>query len=646
MKRNKRYFTTLLIIISSCLYAIFSFFNIAEARLELSVIRPFDEFVTNNREIVIEGVVRYAEGQVVTVSITTPSGVPDLGAVNNTLRSITVDVGSSQSLTTIIINPVFKNGLSMAPRVVKLSFSDDGQTFQDKGTFNCTSGMGQDYGEARVDFNASITAKFVRIDMLDGWQSDKISIQEVDFLDASGKNIRSSVRSISIGFSVDDVYYDQSIPQAHFQTTLLLREGDNQISVSVKAEDTKTLPKSLEEDFVIINITYIPEVVVIDKPIVLSDGYKAELTIPSGALSKNLKKIGIIPMDVKDIEWTSYGNNPEMVKGVLPILAYKVEAGAETPFYATAKDSLERQQPNLVVDGNSEYPSTWMTALSALPVWLKVDLRSQHTIGKIIITSRVSGNVSYGPKKLSVLVSNDDISYDEISKVDECNDKITEIVIPTLPIARYVKFMIDEGKQGNNIQINELEFRDDEGTKIVAYTQLDSVVLARTAQLTLFYDDNDLISAGVKSEKNLAIFNWDEKAHEWKLVGGKVDTVKNFITVNLNYISTFAIFEAYPSTLEVKWSHNPFSPNDDGIADNTTIIINLGQETNVQAKVEIFDYTGKLIRTLIQEETQSGYISILWDGEDENGDRVEIGPYIYQVSVGKKIRNGAIIVAR
>ena len=132
MKRKKIYFTTLLIIISSCLYAVFSFFNIAEARLELSVIRPFDEFVTNNREIVIEGVVRYSEGQAVTVSITTPSGVSDLGAINNTLRSITVDVGSSQSLTTMIINPVFKNELSMAPSVVKLSFSDNGQTFQDK----------------------------------------------------------------------------------------------------------------------------------------------------------------------------------------------------------------------------------------------------------------------------------------------------------------------------------------------------------------------------------------------------------------------------------------------------------------------------------------------------------------------------------
>ena len=48
----------------------------------------------------------------------------------------------------------------------------------------------------------------------------------------------------------------------------------------------------------------------------------------------------------------------------------------------------------------------------------------------------------------------------------------------------------------------------------------------------------------------------------------------------------------------------------------------------------------------MQEDGQSGNISILWDGKDENGERVETGPYIYQVTVGKKVRNGMLIVAR
>ena len=97
---------------------------------------------------------------------------------------------------------------------------------------------------------------------------------------------------------------------------------------------------------------------------------------------------------------------------------------------------------------------------------------------------------------------------------------------------------------------------------------------------------------------------------------------------------------------EVRWSYNPFSPNGDGIADTTTISINLNAEAQEQVKVEIFDYTNRLVRTLVHEESQSGNISIVWDGKDENGHGVSIGPYIYQVVIGKEVRNGVLVVAR
>jgi gliding motility-associated-like protein len=618
----------------------------AMARLELSVIRPVDEFVTNNSELIVEGSVNYSEEQSITVSISTPAGVPDLGGLNYTLRSITVDTGSTQPLTALVFSPLFKERLSYSPRVIKLFSSTDGQSYVEKGTFNCSSGMGQDYGEARSEFNLTINSRFMRIDMLDGWQSDKIGIQDVSFLDASGKTIRSKIRGISFGFNENDVSVQESGLQVHFQVTTLLREGENQISISSKAEIISTPNKGTEEDFMLVKAVYLPEVIITKDPIILSDGYKAEVSIPFGALDANIKKIGINAINVNEIESVSYAENKEIVKGTSPVLAYKFDVGAETPFFATAKDSLERQLPNLVVDGKPDYPSTWMTALSPLPVWLKVDLLSSQTIGKVIVIARIKDKVSYGPKRLSILVSNDDQSYEEVASVDECDDSRTEVPLSITPTARYVKLQIEEGKQGNNIQINEIEFRDSEGTKIIAYVPLNSVVLAQTAKLTMYYDDVDLTSAGIHSEKNLSIFSWDNRSKEWRTVGGKVDSSKNLITVNLNYLSTFAIFEASQTKMDVKWSYNPFSPNGDGIADTTTIFINLGQESYVQAKVEIFDYVGKLVRTLMQEEMQSGHISILWDGKDENGDRVEIGPYIYQVSVGKNIRNGTLIVAR
>ncbi len=218
--------------------------------------------------------------------------------------------------------------------------------------------------------------------------------------------------------------------------------------------------------------------------------------------------------------------------------------------------------------------------------------------------------------------------------------------MPSLPTARYIQIVIEEGKQGNNVQINEIEVRDIDGTKITSYAQLKSVILNKTATLTMFYDTEDLISSKIKNEKNLSIFAWNESINNWQLVGGKLNVDKGYITVNLNYLTTFAIFESAVPKIDISWSHNPFSPNGDGIADSTTLRINSSESINVLAKVEIFDCTGKLVRTLIHEESSSGQISIIWDGKNENGERLKIGPYIYQVTVGEKVHNGVLIVAR
>jgi flagellar hook assembly protein FlgD len=162
----------------------------------------------------------------------------------------------------------------------------------------------------------------------------------------------------------------------------------------------------------------------------------------------------------------------------------------------------------------------------------------------------------------------------------------------------------------------------------------------------LLYDSYDIAAAGVQTEENLAIFSWNEGMQEWGMIGGGVDPAESKVTVNLNHLSRFALFEAAPPLAEVTWSYNPFSPNGDGIADTTTMSVNLNQDAGGQVRIEIFDYTGRLVRALVHEENLSGPISIVWDGKDENGERVSIGPYIYQVSIGREIRNGVLVVAR
>jgi len=622
------------------------------ARLELSVLRPVAQrFITNNSELIVEGLVKvervdFIAYRQVFVSVNTPAGVSDLGAIELPLRSLMVELGTEKKpLTALVLSPVFEGEFSLGPRIVRLSFSDDGEVFEDGGTFNCPSGMGQEYGEAWVDFDVVAEARFVQIDMLDGWQTDRIAVREVEFLDATGELLGVRIRGISISLDLDED------GQAYFQMAIPLREGENRISIKGETEQ--------EESVQAITVTYMPEVVVEEEPLILTDGYKAELTIPPTPLRSEIRKIGIHPLDVNEIAWASYSDNVRVVRGTSPVLAYEVQVSAATPFLATAKGSLERQPPGLAVDGNPEYPSTWITTLTPLPVWLKIDLREPRSIGEVIIISRVAKEISYGPARLKVLTSDDDVNYDEAARCDQCNDASflekslqafskgldrTEVALPATPTARYVQIVIEEGKQGNNIQINEVELYDPEGAKVVSYSRLSSAILARPAELTLLYEDSDLIAAGVQTEENLAIFTWNEGMQEWEMAGGKVDLANNSVTVTLNYLSRVALFEAVPSASEIHWSYNPFSPNGDGIADTTIISINLGGEG--QAKVEIFDYMGKLVRTLVHEDARSGHISILWDGKDENGDPVSIGPYIYQVIIGKEIRNGVLIVAR
>lgn len=608
-----------------------------EARLDLQIFRPAEEFVTNNKELMIAGLVKFPEVQRVAISVNAPAGVPDLGSLAEPLQTLVVDLGASFPLQTLAVLPVFEGGLSLGPRVVNLSFSEDGQAFVDRGVFNVSSGTEQGLEDAQAEFGAAIQARFVQIDMLDGWQAGRISVQEVGFLNTTGELLKGKIRGISIALDLDEN------GEAHFQIELLLKEGENQIFIAAKALDSI---QEIEEKFEVIMATYIPEVVITDEPLTLSDGYKAELVIPTSALSPEIKKIGIHPLDVNEIDWTSYANNLRIERDTSPVMAYEVQVSVATPFPATAKDSLDRQPPGLAVDGNPEYPSTWMTTVSALPVWFKVDLRESRSVGKVVIRARVEDDVSYGPKRATVLVSDDDVNYLEVGMCDECGNDTTEIELPTTPVARYVQILIKEGRQGNNIQINEIELFDDEGARIVSYVKRSSAILARPAELTLLYDDTDLVNAGVKRVENLAIFSWNEGMREWTMAGGKVDLVNGWVAVNLNYLSTFAIFEATAPMIEVRWNFNPFSPNGDGIADTTTISINMAGEAEEQVRVEIFDHVGKLVRTLVHEDLQTGNISIVWDGRDENGDMVSIGPYIYQVRVGNEIRNGVLVVAR
>ncbi len=74
-------------------------------------------------------------------------------------------------------------------------------------------------------------------------------------------------------------------------------------------------------------------------------------------------------------------------------------------------------------------------------------------------------------------------------------------------------------------------------------------------------------------------------------------------------------------------SPNPFSPDNDGFEDFLTINYSLPANSTT-IRVRIFDVTGRLIRRLSQNEPSPSTGTIIWNGMDDDENRVRIGMYI------------------
>jgi hypothetical protein len=71
----------------------------------------------------------------------------------------------------------------------------------------------------------------------------------------------------------------------------------------------------------------------------------------------------------------------------------------------------------------------------------------------------------------------------------------------------------------------------------------------------------------------------------------------------------------------------PFSPDGDGFEDLCTISC-MAQASIHQARLRIYDIRGRLVRTLLNNAPMASRIDVVWDGLDEEGKRVRIGPYV------------------
>ena len=77
-----------------------------------------------------------------------------------------------------------------------------------------------------------------------------------------------------------------------------------------------------------------------------------------------------------------------------------------------------------------------------------------------------------------------------------------------------------------------------------------------------------------------------------------------------------------------------FSPNGDGVNDRAGISYTLVQLMRpVGVEVNIFDLSGRRVRSLFAGEAGSGAYDLDWDGRDESGSLLPVGLYLVRVKV-------------
>ena len=646
------------------------FFQLSlSADLAVTILQPGSNFVTNNQVLHLQAEIFSTEPSLLIVSVNTPSGIQSLEQVNHSIQAIEVDLSQPLKIKSLLIQPVIQSHDSLGPRTVSVSFSEDGQAYSSPLVLFAPATLEPDLRRVLVDLPSQVMTRYIRLEMVEGWQKDRIAIRSFELLNDQDQIVQANLKRLSVllntisqGISIVD---KQRTSSAILNLNLMLRNGENRITVSVRQTNDivkkkygipfESEPTASREEMV--QLYYLAELnssASLDGHFTLSDGAKAEIHFSSEALGPRVKKLQFSPIPVAEISRLTYLNNPRIVEETAPVTAYRFEALRQQPLIAVATSQLPYQPASLAVDGVRVSPSTWMSRLTPLPISLTIDLAQKQSVGKLIVYSSIIDGKSFGPKSCSIHLSDDNIKFARLMTFDNFDKRKTIIDFPTRPQAQFVRIEVTESQQVNNVQIDEIEFFDPSDAPITTFSSEEHLILHRPAQLELSYDSNDLILANITQAENLRLFTWEASSKEWQIVGGIVDPIAQTVRIQLNYIATFAIFEAVNFDLGFAWSFNPFSPDGDGIADTTRLMLDASNSNpydnrrqSAKLVVEIFDIRNKLIRTLIDHSiVDTEAISIEWDGKDLSGNTVDIGVYIYHIKLGAFQDSGIIAVGR
>ena len=192
----------------------------------------------------------------------------------------------------------------------------------------------------------------------------------------------------------------------------------------------------------------------------------------------------------------------------------------------------------------------------------------------------------------------------------------------------------------NTIRTIGFEARVGGGGAVFPITELDAPI-----GISFHYPEYSV--KGI-DENLIAVYRWNETTGTWIYVGGNVNPFGNLVTISTDRPGTYGLFFSPgfgydPNAIfsGVVFSPNPFSPNGDGLYEETNISFFLTEEATVT--IEIFDIDGNRVRILekrfpftaedVPDKQPRRVTGLVWDGRDNTGRLVPYGIYVTRFTV-------------
>ncbi|MFO7889259.1 MAG: choice-of-anchor X domain-containing protein, partial [bacterium] len=168
----------------------------------------------------------------------------------------------------------------------------------------------------------------------------------------------------------------------------------------------------------------------------------------------------------------------------------------------------------------------------------------------------------------------------------------------------------------------------------------EGLVFHKPVTITLIYNhldldvDQDMVDDF--DESRLQVYYLD--GNEWiRNTADARDDINNTVTFTTNHFSIYALGnDDREAAFKFYWTQNPFNPDD-----GTTAVIELSEPGEIT--LNIYDLSGNLVRTLIENEPVSFSTERRWDGLNDFDRFVGSGIYIYVFEFTDELGDKTII---